>query len=167
MMNWRRYVPEKETLLQSRWLKPFAHHLVHDDLWHMTREGVARGVGVGIFFGLLIPVLQILFAAIAAIPLRANVGIAAASTLITNPFTFAPIYWLAYEFGSWILEGEVDHEMAHQAADQAAASSGWFANIFANVQSAGAPLILGLVIFACTLAPLAYLTVRLVWRPRG
>jgi hypothetical protein len=164
MSRFSRYIPDKEKLLASRWLKPFAGHLQHDDLWHMTREGVARGVGVGIFFGLLIPIAQIVFAAVAAIPLRANVGIAAASTLVTNPFTFGPIYWLAYEFGSWMLYGKVDHQAANQAAEQATQASGWFSNLFASIGSAGAPLALGLVCFACIGGPLAYLVVRTMWR---
>jgi uncharacterized protein len=166
-MNWRRHVPGKEALLESRWLKPFAHHLAHDDLWRMTREGVARGVGIGFFFGLLLPVLQVLFSSLAAVYLRANLGITVASTFISNPFTFAPIYWLAYELGAWILDGKVNHYQAHQVAEQAAAASGWFTNILTNIQSAGMPLVLGLVVLACTVAPLAYLTVRLLWRPRG
>ena len=34
--------------------------------------------------------------------LRANLPAAAASTLITNPVTFGPLYYVAYQLGSWV-----------------------------------------------------------------
>ncbi|NJQ98977.1 MAG: DUF2062 domain-containing protein [Hydrococcus sp. CSU_1_8] len=51
------------------------------------------------FFGFLLPIGQFLFAIGAAILLRGHLGIAAASTLVTNPLTFGPVYWLAYQLG--------------------------------------------------------------------
>jgi uncharacterized protein (DUF2062 family) len=53
-----------------------------------------------VFFGLLIPVLQILFAALFAVFLRANLPIAAAATLVSNPLTYAPLYVAAYRVGT-------------------------------------------------------------------
>ena len=59
-------------------------------------------------FGFLIPVAQIPVAAVVAVWLRGNVVAAVGSTLITNPFTFAPIYLLAYRLGSAIIgQGDV------------------------------------------------------------
>jgi len=100
-----RFIPTREQLLASRWLRPVAHRLHDDHLWHLTRQSVARAVAIGLFFGLLLPIAQFLFAIVSAVALRANVGLSAAFTLVTNPFTFAPIYWGGYASGagSWVI----------------------------------------------------------------
>ncbi|MDO9012883.1 MAG: DUF2062 domain-containing protein [Gallionella sp.] len=59
-------------------------------------------MALGVFFGLLIPIAQIPLTVAAAIVMRANVPAAAASTLITNPITFGPIYYGAYWLGAWV-----------------------------------------------------------------
>ena len=88
----KRLLPTRERLLQSKWLRPIAHYLDNDHLRHADRSSVARAVGIGLFFGLLLlPVAQFLFAVVAVV-LRANVAVAAGFTLVTNPLTFAPIY---------------------------------------------------------------------------
>ena len=92
----------------NRRRRPLAPHLDDDRLWHADRASVARAVAIGLFIDLLIPVLQFLFAIVIAIFMRAHVAIAAAATLITNPFTFAPIYWLAWWLGSGLLGLKVD-----------------------------------------------------------
>ena len=72
-------------------------------LWHLSRRGVARGAAVGVLCGLLFPVAQIPIAAALAVPLRAYIPLAAASTLVTNPLTFPPIYYAAYQVGARVL----------------------------------------------------------------
>lgn len=100
-MNWRRLIPSREVLLANRWLRWLAPWLGHPKLWHWSRRGVALGVALGVFFGLLIPLAQIPLTA-AAVVLRANQPAATASTLISNPVTFAPLYYTAYHLGSWV-----------------------------------------------------------------
>ena len=58
LMDWiRRNSPRREELLESRWVKPFAHRVAHSHLWRFTRTSVPRGVALGLFVGifLLIP----------------------------------------------------------------------------------------------------------------
>lgn len=88
-MNWRRLIPGREALLANRWLRWLALWLGHPKLWHWSRRGVALGVALGVFFGLLITLAQIPVTAAATIVLRANLPAVAASTLISNPVTFA------------------------------------------------------------------------------
>ena len=61
------------------------------------------GVAVGVFFGLLLPVAQIPVSAAVAVLLRANLPMAVASTLVTNPVTFGPVYYGAYRLGKALL----------------------------------------------------------------
>ena len=64
---------------------------------------------VGIFFGLLVPIAQIPLSVGAAIVMRANLPAAVSSTLVSNPLTFAPIYYLAYRTGLLVTGDEVRH----------------------------------------------------------
>jgi uncharacterized protein (DUF2062 family) len=165
----KRWLPTREKLLQSRWLAPVAHRLHDEHLWHMDRSSVARGVAIGLFFGLLLPLAQFLFAVVAAVALRANVAIAAVSTLITNPLTFPPIYWLAFRIGRWLL-GEPPAPAAAAAlearTEAAVAEKNWFAAVWEVVRDTGAPLALGLAVLAVAAAGLGFAAVWLLWRPR-
>src|SRR5690606_6925327 len=98
----KRFLPTRDSIKQNRllsWLGP----RIHDPLlWHVNRNSVARGVAIGVFFGLMVPIAQIPAAAVAALILRANLWVSAIATLISNPFTYGPIYILAYRLGSSI-----------------------------------------------------------------
>ena len=167
-----RWLPSREQILQSRWLAPLAHHLHDERLWHMERGSVARAVAIGLFFGFLLPVAQFLFAVGCAIWLRGHVAVAAGATLVTNPLTFAPVYWLAHRIGSALLgrdaqaaEQEAQALEAQTAA--AAATQGWLQQAWDVIAGAGAPLMLGLSVLAVGGALLGFSLVWLLWRPRG
>ena len=81
----------------------------------MNRRSVPRGVALGLFVAVLIPVMHTAIAAILAIPTRANVAIAAAFTLVVNPLTIPPLYYAAYRVGSWELHHDVPIVDPHAA----------------------------------------------------
>ena len=90
VMNWiKRHSPSREELLESRFVKPFAHRVAHSHLWRFTRTSVRRGTALGLFVGIffLIPGVQILGVALLALPVRANIPIGAAMTFLSNPAT--------------------------------------------------------------------------------
>lgn len=91
-----RHAPSREQVLDSRWIRPFGQHVRRSDLWRFTRRSVPRGVAVGLFIGifLMVPGLQIIGAALASAPFRANIPIAAAMTFLSNPAT-TPFFLLA------------------------------------------------------------------------
>ena len=76
--------------------------------WLWAQEGTpgqrARGVAAGVFCGCY-PFfgLQIIFSIGLASALRGNHLLAAAATLISNPFTYFPLYWFNFQVGCWIL----------------------------------------------------------------
>lgn len=72
-------MPAPDALRSHRWLRWLGPALHHPRLWHMSRRGIALGMALGVFFGLLIPIAQISFAAGAAVALRAPVPAAVAS----------------------------------------------------------------------------------------
>jgi hypothetical protein len=155
-------MPTREKLEASRWLRWLAPWLGHPMLWHWSRRGVALGVALGVFFGLLIPLAQIPITAAAAVVMRANLPAAAASTLITNPVTFGPIYYAAYRLGSW-LTGETDppQEDAETARMTEPDKTFW-----QRITSLGKPLLVGLLIMASLCGLATYVLIDLLWRWR-
>jgi uncharacterized protein (DUF2062 family) len=91
-----KHAPSREEVLDSRWLRPFGERIRHSELWRFTRRSVPRGVFAGLFIGifLMVPGLQIVGAALMCVPLRGNIGIAAAMTFLSNPAT-TPFFLLA------------------------------------------------------------------------
>lgn len=152
----QRHIPTREQLAGKRWLRWLGPLLHQPRLWHWSRRGVALGVGIGVFFGLLIPLIQIPFSAVTAVILRANVPVAAASTLVTNPITFAPIYYAAYHLGAWLTGA--DTAAPPPLPDDSADESLW--QSLANV---GMPLFVGLSIAAVSCAIASYTLISTLW----
>jgi uncharacterized protein (DUF2062 family) len=161
----RRFLPDphrirKHSLLA--WLGPRLHH---PRLWHVSREGIALGAAAGGFFGLLLPIAQIPMAAIAAIAVRGNVPMAAATTFITHPFTFAPIYYAAYRLGL-LLTGVPQSTTATTSVFDADAHGlvEWFHVWFDYIAGLGKPLFIGLFVLASSFAVVSYFSINLLWR---
>lgn len=169
MRDWiRRRLPTEETLKAHpglRWLGPL---LRRPWLWHLNRRRVALGAGIGVFFGFLIPVLQIAGAAVFALMLRANLPVAAVSTLVSNPLTYAPIGLLAYRTGAAILGDPVEPAVAEALVAEAAAAApaaginaepGWID----RAKAIGKPLFVGLAVFAVVGGIATWGLVHLAW----
>lgn len=159
----RRILPSAESVKRNRWVGWIGPALHHPRVWHLNRRGVALGVAIGIFFGFLIPVAQIPIAAVVAVWLRGNIVAAVSSTLITNPFTFAPIYLVGYRLGAFILgHGDVpmDTVVAQQVAEQASSILVTWSDKFLAV---GRPLIVGMSLMAVLGAFIAYFGVLGIW----
>lgn len=169
MHRLRRYLPSPEALQRNRWLRWLGPRLQHPRLWHFSRRGLAMGMALGIFFGLLIPVAQIPFSAAAAVVLRANVPAAVASTLVTNPVTFGPVYYAAWRLGKALLgqdvrDGQSPPPLA--GATAASADAGWWAQLQQRLAGIGKPLLLGLVVMACSIGLLTYFVISWAWAAR-
>ncbi len=169
------WLPAPETIRNNRWLRWLGPLLHQPRLWHFSRRGLALGVGIGIFFGLLIPVAQIPFAATLAVLARANLPVAVASTLVTNPATFGPVYYGAYRLGQVVVGQRTSspEEAATALAKVQSSANGeqvptekalkrWWQR-FAEV---GKPLVIGLGIVATAAGLLSYAVVSLVWTAR-
>ncbi len=155
----RSRIPTREQITSSRWLRWLTPYLGHPRLWHWSRRGVAIGVGVGVFFGLLVPVAQIPLAAVVSVALRANIPAAAASTLVTNPVTFAPVYYAAYHLGVWVTGADSalpEHAAAPPKMDPDA-------SLWRRIADLGLPLIVGLAIAASVFGLLSYALISFGW----
>lgn len=151
-------MPGRAELAQVPLLRPIAHRLAARELWQFRPEGLARGAALGVFWAFVLPVAQILVAAAHCVWWRGHIPVAAAVTLITNPLTIGPWLLAAHQIGSLFID----------APPPVAAASGWLAQL----QSLGAPTLLGMAILAVGGSILTYLAVRaaaqirLAWRLR-
>jgi len=161
--------------------------LQHPRLWHVSRRGIALGVALGLFFGLLLPIAQIPMSAGVAVALRANVPAAVASTFVSNPLTFGPIYYAAWRLGSAVL-GESGEPPAPETlaavaepgaivnlvpggTDPAAQPAeveeeSWWTQTRRRLLGVGKPLLLGLALMASVTSVLFYFGVSWVWALR-
>jgi uncharacterized protein (DUF2062 family) len=168
------WLPNPQTIKDNRWLRWMGPALHHPRLWHFSRKGIAMGLALGIFFGLLIPVAQMPLAAGAAIVLRANLPMAVASTLVTNPVTFGPVYYGAYHLGKAILgESPVSDEQAsavldknHKPIAKHLSLRERFARSLRYLTTVGKPLVVGLAIIATASGLLVYFLFSAIWTLR-
>ena len=148
----------------QKWLRGRGRWLQHPNLWHLNRDSVSGAVAIGLFAGLVPGPLQMLAAALLAIPLKKNLPVALLTTFYTNPLTIVPLYVLAFAYGKLLL-GVTHHpstvvpfewDWAHWI-DSMVALGHWAASL-------GPPLAVGLVALALTLAALGYAAVQIGWR---
>ncbi len=160
----RRYLPDSDTVRESKYLSRFGSWLHHPNLWHLNRHSVAGGFAIGLFAGLVPGPFQMLTAALMAVPLKKNLPVALATTLYTNPFTIAPLYLLAYGYGRLLMGSHhrymevrpFEWDWAH-LFDSCEAMFHWMLSL-------GPPLAIGLVALAVTLAVVGYAAVQIGWR---
>jgi len=163
----QRLLPSEEALRTRRSLRWLGPLLQRPWLWQLSRRRVAAGAAIGVFFGFVFPVLQIALAAIVAIALRANLPMAAVSTLVSNPFTYVPIGVLAHKTGAALLGQPTDaaaalaqtqalvEQVENRATDPRSRSE--------KLLGIGKPLMLGLAVFAVVGGIVTWITVNVAW----
>ena len=160
----KRWTPSAESVRSNkslRWLGPL---LNRPWLWQLNRRSVSLGVAIGVFFGFLVPVLQALFSAVFALVFRANLPVAIVSTLVSNPFTYAPIGILAYQLGSAVLGESTSAEHLALFEDSVEEMSVSNPSTWDQILSIGKPVFLGLAIFAVVGSVSAFVLTNLSWR---
>ena len=158
----RKYLPSHDSIRANKHFARVGRFLHHPNLWHLNRNSVAGGLAVGMFCGLIPGPLQMLGAALIAIPLRVNLPVALITTLYTNPFTIVPLYVLAYWIGSLLVGGggtmtqPPEFSWSHLAE--------WTQALVDWSLALGKPLAVGLVTLALSLAALGWIAVQVAWR---
>jgi uncharacterized protein (DUF2062 family) len=156
----RRNMPTRESFERIGWLSPIAHRILLPDLWRFHRRSVPRGVALGVIVGVMIPVAQTVFAALFALPARANVPVAALTTFITNPLTTPPIWVAAYWIGGYLLR--FDAMTANPKGEHVRAEAvDWLQWLFSTAAPATA---VGLLVISAVGAAVGYLLASFGWR---
>src|SRR6185369_13451265 len=164
----RKYLPDYATVRSNKYMARLDAHgtwLHHPNLWHLNRRSVAGGFAIGLFAGMVPGPLQMLTAALLAIPLKKNLPVALVTTFYTNPFTIAPLYLLAYGYGRLLLG--IGHHHRRKIEPFEFDWSHWWDScqaMFHWMVSLGPPLAVGIVALALTFALIGYFAVQWGWR---
>ena len=152
--------PSRDEVLASPWLKPFGQRIAHSEVWRFTRRSVPRAVFAGLFIGifLMVPGLQIVGAALLAMPLRANIPIAAAMTFLSNPLTTPFFLIAAIDVGGRI---GFHTDLASFMALRGESVSRWMQWLFSDAAPA---LVSGLFLIGLGVALVGYIVSLVVWR---
>jgi uncharacterized protein (DUF2062 family) len=152
----QKYLPHPSKVAQHKSLQFMSHLLTEPNLWHFNRRSVAGGVFIGLLCALLPIPGQMPIAALLAIILRGNLPLAVCSTWVSNPITYAPIFYFTYKLGTQLLDINVDLTNFEFTWD----------SIKLNFNAIWKPLLLGSLISGFSLASIGYMIIRLYWRIR-
>jgi len=157
-------LPKASSITGNKYLRFLTPWLGHPRLWHMHRHSVALGVAVGLVTGLIPGPVQMLLAVLIAIPLRANVIVACATTLYTNPFTFIPLYILAYTIGALVTGEPVGNVMPPDFSVPWLEFWKVVPLMFDWIVSLGRTLLIGLALQCTIFAVGGYVVTMILWR---
>lgn len=150
----KRHLPDPAKIKDIKALAFLGDKLHSPNLWHFNRNSVARAFAVGLW-AMYTPPLpwQQVIAAVGAIYFNANLPIAVALVWITNPLTWVPLYYIAYQVGALALGSQTF-------------SFDEFSGLFSidRVMELGAPLLLGCFILMNIGAILGYFGIHWLWR---
>ena len=166
VMNWiRRNSPTREDLLESRFVKPFAHRVAHSHLWRFTRTSVRRGTALGLFVGIffLIPGVQIAGVALLALPFRANIPIGAAMTFLSNPLTTPLILAASVWLGNVLFGLRTNVADLYVLYDEGASLVEWWHWFTANAGPALLGGVAGLFVISVVSAVVGYVLASIGW----
>lgn len=124
----RKYLPTQAWIRRQSSLGPVRHLLLEPELWHLHRRSVGGAFFIGLFCAFLPIPLQMLAAALLAVFARCNLPIAVSLVWITNPLTFAPMFFFAYKLGAWLLGvdvQDVEWELSWRWFRETLAAIGW------------------------------------------
>lgn len=158
----KRNSPSRTELIESRWLRPFAHRIAHSELWRFSRRSVPRGVALGLLVGifLLIPGVQIVGVALLALPCRANIPMGAAMTFLSNPATTPFILASSVWIGNLSFGLHADLSTWNALVARGAPLREW---LYWLVSDAAPAMLAGLFIIAVISASVGYVISSIAW----
>ena len=149
----RRWLPTADFIKNHQSLQFLGSRLHHPNLWHMTRYSVSVGVFIGLFMGFMPIPIQMIFAAIIAITLRANLWCSVGFVWVSNPITMGPMMIFGYKVGKYILgmNGLSNGHLTWQK----------ILHDFAHIWK---PLFVGCFVCGIVLGVIGFIVVQLFWK---
>ncbi len=89
-------------LRRIEWLQNFIRPLFSRQLWRPTKQTVAKGLTVGMFFSMIPLPGQMLLACLITAKIKGNMPFNLLACWMSNPFTILPILVLQESLGEWI-----------------------------------------------------------------
>ena len=148
------YLPTSAELRKHQVLRPVAHLLHVEEIWHLNRRSVAGAFFIGLFTAFLPLPGQMVIAAVIAIATRSNLPLSVALVWISNPFTIAPMFYFTYRLGAWLLDMQIE-------AAALDLSVGWLWNHFGIF---GWPLLFGSLLCGWFTGITGFVLTHILWR---
>lgn len=161
LQSLRQKMPTQVSIFASAWFKPFARWFDRPYYWQLNRERAASAVAVGMFCGLMPGPTQMLSALLVAYVVRTNLPLALLTTLYTNPLTYVPLYYCAYQIGARLMYGQWGHQMP-AFPDFSMGHLG--VELWQWLICFGKPLLLGMPVLGVILAVVGYILVWNGWQ---
>lgn len=150
----RKFAFKRHHITRQWFMAPF-QHLLHDHrLWGGGRRWVVPAFALGLFIAFMPFPGHTLSAALLALALRVNIPVAAVSTWVSNPATMVPMYYFAYQLGSYLL-GTRLQPFAFEL------SLNWVTHTFVQIWQ---PMLLGSVLLGCIASLLGFIILDGLWR---
>ena len=157
------HIPTREQLEKSRWIKPYAKHVLRSDLWRFNRRSVPRGIALGLFVGIMIPLAHFVTAALLAVFVRGNIPVALAATFIGFPAFLPVIFYAADKVGDWLLRVDAMTVVAPVTQTMQATETD---HLLALLTQKGPTVAFGMFVIATVSASIGYLFSSFFWRWR-
>ncbi|KJZ07869.1 MAG: DUF2062 domain-containing protein [Marinomonas sp.] len=149
----KRFIPHPDKLKENRLLALLGSKIYDHELWHLHRKSVAKAFLNGLFWAALPMPLQMLAAALFAIPLRANIPLSIALVWVSNPITMPFLFYFNYLIGTLVVGN--NHGSEFQL------SIDW---IWGQLEHIWLPLYIGSLITGLVASITGYLAILILWR---
>ena len=149
----KRLFPKLDKVKEEKILKIFGPAVLQPNLWHINKKSVSRGFAIGAFCAFLPIPGQMIIAAFLSITFAANIPIAVILTWITNPITYAPIFYFAYKVGKIFIDSKIHVDVNETNID-----------ILSNIIHIWQPLLIGSIILASVGSIISHIIIRIYWR---
>ena len=151
----KRLLPSAASIKNNRFIACLGSAIHDSEMWHLTKHSVAGAFFIGVFCAFLPIPFQTVLAAFLAIIFKRNLPLSVVLVFITNPLTFAPIFYMNYWVGSLFFENTMDYG---QMPD-----SGFWNWLTANFDRIGKPLVIGSILCGGIAGLLSYFSIHLFW----
>lgn len=150
----KRFLPESSKITGHKSLAKLSKYLHEPNLWHFNRRSVAGAFSVGVFSAFIPAPGQMLIAALGAVITRVNLPISVSLVWLTNPLTLAPVFYISYKIGAWLLHYPPLDSDFHYSWE-------WFSSAFDNIW---APFLFGSIMLGIFGAVFSNIMIRILWR---
>ncbi len=152
----KRIAPHARALERRWYLRAFGSHFTDPRLWSLQRRGVTPAFGAGLAICFLPLPVHLPLALLVAIVWRLNIPALWVTTLLVNPFTMVPIYYMAYRVGAAIT-GSAPHAFGFKLSWE------WLEHGLGPMWK---PFLVGCLACAILCGVLGWLGLELLWRWR-
>jgi hypothetical protein len=156
----KRNTPDRDSLEQRWYLRPFTAVMHRAQCWSFHRASVTRAFSLGLFIAFIPPApplpLHLLLCAVFGIMLRLNMPVLFATTFLSNPVTWFPQLLAAVWVGAKLMGLDFVpfvRQVEHQHMGDA-------------MHHLWSPLLLGSLVLGCVAAALGYALAQGLWRAR-